>query len=212
MIRAYFSFPKGRLDLRIAHHDVDVKNTIGNTWMIPQEAVGFPCLLLAENDTRSICSAGLLIARPANLIAGKNQDKKRSVSKAGRDKIHWLFKDAPMDYLWNEVERDQIHRIMDSRVRGKVRLTRLFAHIQNRPISRDTIKSVARQKDYMKRLRRNGGARDDLETQGIVVLSGKYHRTWITEFSLPSCTNDEFISFRPNKTQWRKLEKARIVS
>jgi len=39
LIRKFFKFPKGLLDLHIEGHDVDIKNTVGGNWMIPTEAI-----------------------------------------------------------------------------------------------------------------------------------------------------------------------------
>jgi hypothetical protein len=33
LLRRYFDLPKGRLDLQVDGIDIDVKNTVGNTWM-----------------------------------------------------------------------------------------------------------------------------------------------------------------------------------
>src|SRR5690606_36087339 len=52
LVRNYFRLPKGILDLRIAGYDVDVKNTLGSTWMIPREATGKPCILVASAEDR----------------------------------------------------------------------------------------------------------------------------------------------------------------
>lgn len=211
VVRAYFAFPKGRLDLRIAHHDVDIKNTVGKTWMIPREAVGCPCLLLAEDDVGAVCSAGLLVARKEWLTGSENQDGKRSVSVKWKKQILWLFRNEPMPYFWSGLDRTLIKHVMDGRVGGTERLVRLFENVQGQPVSRDVIKAVARQRDYMKRLRRNGGARDPLGKKGIVVLSGAYDRVWIEALGLPRCSRSEFIAFTPSKRQWRELQAEGIV-
>jgi len=77
-------------------------------------------------------------------------------------------------------------------------LCRLF---QNQPISRSHILALGHQKDGMKRLRKNGGARDALSKEGIAVLWGKNDRDLINRFGLPKCSNDEFVSFRPTKPE-----------
>lgn len=198
VVRAYFSFQKGRLDLRIANHDVDVKNTIGRSWMIPKEAVGCPCLLFAEDDEKAVCSAGLIVAQDGYLTGGSNRDGKRGISAAGLKNAWWLFRDRLMKSFWSSVSREFIGQIMDPKTSGTERLRRLFKHVQGRPISREVIRSVARQKDYMKRLRKNGGARDPLAKEGVVILGGAYGAELIGEFGLPTCGADEFISFAPS--------------
>ncbi|WP_164902829.1 NaeI family type II restriction endonuclease [Rhizobium sp. WSM1325] len=48
---------------------------------------------------------------------------------------------------------------------GTNRVAALFDKIQRRPISRHQVQAVAQQSDYMRRIRRNGGARDILAPQ-----------------------------------------------
>src|SRR6185369_4694745 len=95
LVRNYFRLPKGILDLRVAGHDVDVKNTLGQTWMIPREAIDKPCILVASDEPRKLCYFGIFIAHPSNLTHGRNQDLKHSVSVAGFANIHWIFKEEP---------------------------------------------------------------------------------------------------------------------
>ena len=79
---------------------------------------------------------------------------------------------------------------------GSARLAALFEKIQRRPISRTQVEAVAQQKDYMKRLRRNGGARDILSGKGIEVLWGGKDRERIEELGLGPVLPDEFVSYR----------------
>src|SRR5712692_5267733 len=88
LVRNFFHLPKGILDLTIDGLDVDVKNTLRGTWMIPREAVGKPCILVASDEVRRTCSFGILVAHLENLTAGTNQDQKRSVSARGSTYIH----------------------------------------------------------------------------------------------------------------------------
>ncbi|WP_422646714.1 hypothetical protein [Agrobacterium tumefaciens] len=52
----------------------------------------------------------------------------------------------------------------------------------------------------MKRIRRNGGARDILAPKGIALLWRQRDRALIDQLGLGPVTADEFISFQP-KTQ-----------
>lgn len=90
-IRDFLDVPKGVRDLVIDGEDVDVKNTVGVTWMIPRETynVEGPCLLICIADAKGRCWLGLILAREAYLGA-PNQDKKRGVSAFGRKNILWL--------------------------------------------------------------------------------------------------------------------------
>ena len=80
---------------------------------------------------------------------------------------------------------------------GTERIAALFRYVQGRRISRNAVEALARQKDYMKRIRRNGGARDFLSPEGIAILWGKKDQALIEALGLPQCTPDEFISFKP---------------
>ena len=77
----------------------------------------------------------------------------------------------------------------------------LFRAVQSRPISRLLVQAVAQQDDYMKRIRRNGGARDLLAPEGIAVLWGQKDRNLIRQLGLPDCGPDEFISYKPVEPQ-----------
>lgn len=95
-VRNYLKLPRdnhGPLDVIVDGISVDIKNTIGNNWMIPHEAEGHPCFLIREDDQNGTCSFGIFIAKIKYLTEGKNQDKKRSISKFGKQNIHWLIKD-----------------------------------------------------------------------------------------------------------------------
>ncbi len=91
LVRNFFRLPKGILDLTIDGLDVDVKNTLGETWMIPREAVGKPCILVASDEGNHTCFFGIFVAHMENLTAGLNQDQKRSVSAVGFANIHWIW-------------------------------------------------------------------------------------------------------------------------
>jgi hypothetical protein len=65
------------------------------------------------------------------------------------------------------------------------------------PVSRNQVKQIANQLDYMKRLRRNGGARDILHRKGIALLWGKGDRQLIAQLGLPPVAADEFVAYKP---------------
>jgi len=197
LFRNYFQLPKGKLDLKIEDLDVDIKNTIRNTWMIPREAVDKPCLLVSSDEAKGVCHLGILIAKPAYLTMGHNQDKKLSVSAFGFKNIHWLFanKSYPVSF-WAKIGESRTKKILLGPT-GNERIAQLFREVQRQPIHRDVIQATAQQKDYMKRLRKNGGARDILLSEGIVILSGNYDKLVIGRLKLGRVGKDEFISIKP---------------
>lgn len=208
LVRNFFRLPKGILDLTIDGMDVDVKNTIGTTWMIPREAVGKPCILVASDEERHTCYFGIFIAHKTNLTEGVNQDQKRSVSAAGFKNIHWILADEPYPpSFWAILGEQKTHSIMRGKT-GNERIEALFRETLNRPVSRETIQAVAQQKDYMKRLRKNGGARDALAREGIAILSQKYDAGIIERLGLPRLNLDEFVSFKPATSEHTALLRA----
>lgn len=198
LLRNWLRFPKGKiLDLSINGIETDIKNTMGNTWMIPSEAMGHPCLLVKINEKQARFSIGIVLMRSEHLSVGKNKDGKSSISKVGREKIYWMLKDEPYpENLWQNIN-PETRRKITSPSSGSGRTDELFRQIQRKPISRALVLGVAQQDDAMRRLRKNGGARDSLAPDGIALLSGKYHSALIEELGLPRCEKDEFISFTP---------------
>jgi len=193
-LRDLTDFPKRTLDFYIADRDVDVKFTIGNNWMIPKEAIGHICILIAADESSLLGYFGLLKADPLYLTQGGNRDKKVSVSAVGFRNINWLVSNHPYPQnFWRSVPPAQRKTIFSARG-GTARLAKLFELFQAIPIHRSVIADIARQKDNMKRIRKNGGARDVLEAKGISILGGAYDSTKIARLGLPFCDREHFIS------------------
>ena len=197
LFRNLFDLDRGNtLDLKIDGIEVDVKNTIGSGWMIPLEALGKPCILIRINEKHARCWLGLLMMYESFLTAKPNQDEKRSVSKTGKQNIRWLLESVPYPKnFWHEIgtEKDAIIGLRG----GTDRMAALFTRYQRRPIPRSVLEALGQKNNDMRRLRKGGGARDLLSKEGIAILSGKMDRDLISKLGLPTCTNDEFISFKP---------------
>jgi hypothetical protein len=202
LIRNHLGLEKGKkMDVLIDGVEVDIKNTVNNSWSIPREAVGHVCLLVKEDERKARCWFGLTLIRPENLSLGTNQDKKKTISAAGRLHVHWLLENEPYpENFWQQLPADMRKEIMDAKSPTK-RVAALCRLFQNQPVSRSHILALGHQKDGMKRLRKNGGARDALSQEGIAVLWGKNDKALIKELGLPECSNDEFISFKPAKPE-----------
>jgi hypothetical protein len=200
LLRAHLKLPKGRiLDLAVGGVETDIKNTMGGNWTIPMEAFGHPCLLIKESEKKATCSVGFIIARDEYLNPGQNRDAKRSFSVKGLQNAWWLLKDDPYpSNFWEAMPLKQRQLIMEARG-GTVRLAALFRTIQKRPLSRLIVQAVAQQDDYMKRVRRNGGARDVLAREGIAILWGQADRSIISRLKLGPVGSDEFISYKPTE-------------
>lgn len=194
LIRDFLGIPKGLLDLRINGVDVDVKNTVTGNWMIPTEATGKPCILVSEDERTARCGVGLIVCNPPYLRSGANKDGKVSISAAGKKHIHWLLRDHPYPKnFWEDVP-EKVRRCIVAPSSGTQRLYRLFRAFPGTPISRRMAEAIARQKDFMKRLRSNGGLRDLLEPKGFVLLSGTFDRDLARHLGIGEIANDEFVA------------------
>lgn len=198
LLRNHLKMQKGQvLDLSIDGTEVDIKNTIGSNWTIPSEAMGHPCILLKAEEKKALCSFGIIVIRDEVLNPGKNRDGKRTISKSGFQHVHWLLRDEPYpENFWQTLASDLRQQITAPRG-GAERVAALFRLVQGKPISRLIVQGLAQQDDYMKRIRRNGGARDHLAPEGIAILWGQKDRDLIRILHLPDCGADEFISYKP---------------
>lgn len=194
-----FKFADGKaMDYQIADIEVDCKysQSFGG-WMIPPEARGHLCLLVWANDNESRWSAGLFRVREEWLNRGSNRDAKLTVKAIHRDKIFWLWRDAelPENVLlhMNPSDRAAVFAAQS----GQQRLNELFRRAQKRRISRNVVRTVAQQKDYMKRVRGNGGSRSALKSEGILIM-GDYdsHQAVAEQLGLLTPREGEFISVR----------------
>ena len=103
------------MDLLIDGVEVDVKNTIGPSWTIPNEAVGHVCILISTNEAKAICSFGLIFIRAEILNAGRNRDQKTTIKKAQLTNAHWLLRDAPYPpNFWLGLEPEHRRAIVES--------------------------------------------------------------------------------------------------
>lgn len=207
LLRNYLHVPLGKkMDLLIDGIEVDVKNTIGSTWMIPLEAYGHPCILVSEVESTALCSFGIVVITDRVLREGANRDKKKSLTaKAVENDVHWILRQHPYPVnFWLTLNHEDRTAIITPRG-GTVRVKELFKRHLRTPISRTLIEALAQQKDPMRRLRKNGGARDPLEIDGIVVLSGAYCKSLIQRLGLPRCSRDEFVAIKPVSTEERRL-------
>lgn len=195
LFRSLIGYPKGLRDLNIDGVDVDIKHSIKKDWMIPRESVNEACVVISENEKTNKCSIGIVIARDEYLNA-PNQDGKRGISAKGAKNIRWMLQE--FDYppnIWVHADKETVARIFAFKS-GTKRLVQMFTEMQDIPITRSIIEGVGQQKDPLKRVRANGGARDALIKLDILLLSGVYHQPLIRALKLPPCSEDDFISHK----------------
>jgi hypothetical protein len=129
-----------------------------------------------------------------------NRDAKTSFSAAGTTNIWWLVLDfAYTPNFWTLIDAGERAKIMSPRG-GKERLAILFERWLETPVSRVLIASIAAQDDYMKRIRRNGGARDVLAPKGIAILYSENDRDLMHRLAI-SFGAREFVSYRPKNAE-----------
>jgi len=198
-IQRRLELPDGStLDYCIDGVEVDCKfSHRSGGWMIPPEAENRLLLLVQASDEEGTWSAGLIRAREDYLRQAGNRDLKRTLNDNGRGAIEWLSLDAalPENALLRLPERD-VAAIFDW-PKGQQRVNELFRRAVGRRISRAVVATVARQDDPMKRVRENGGARDQLRSEGIVIF-GDYaaHQALAEALGLPVPGPGEFVSAR----------------
>jgi hypothetical protein len=195
-LRDLLDVPRGiRRDMQIDGVDVDIKNTVSTSWMIPPETYWGeePCLLIATAKFDGRCWLGLMMARDAYLNA-PNRDGKRSVSENGKRNIMWLVEGEPYPASsWDGIDMArfrELRKIMG----GTKRAAAFFRENLNRRVHRSLIQTLLYdQRDYMKRVRGNGGARDLLNREAIVLLSGTYDGKQARKHGF-DLSQDEFVA------------------
>lgn len=221
-----FKFEDGiDLDYEIAGADVDCKySQVLGGWMIPPEAVGKLCLLVWADDAKAVWNMGLVRAEPQFLNSGANRDKKATLNVAGKAAIRWLFLDAgivspgPLTKLKHlplapnlllQLPLEGVRSIFNQ-PNGTQRVNQLFRIALGLIVDRNTVATVAQQDDFLKRVRGNGGARQHLRAEGIIILGHLApHRKIAQVLGLPVIHVGQFVSIRVAKT--RKGEVGSIL-
>lgn len=199
-LRDFLDVPKGLRDLRIDGTDVDIKNTVGGTWMIPPETYRNqePCLLIAIADEDKQCWLGIMLARGEYLGSESgNRDKKRQVTRVGQRNILWIIAGAALPASrWVGIDMLQFRQLRSEKG-GTKRATEFFRSNLGKTIHRTIVQALLfDQRDYMKRLRGNGGARDMLRKEGVQLLSGAYDSKKISALGLGPISKEEFVAVR----------------
>jgi hypothetical protein len=186
------------LDYKIAGCDVDCKfsHRMGG-WTIPPEAVGKLLLVVQASDDEGTWSAGLVRATPDVLRSGGSRDHKRALNDQGRSGVRWLHPRAPLpeNALLRLSERAVVSVM--SQGSGQQRVNELFRRALGIRVSRTVVATVARQDDYMKRVRDGGGARGQLRAEGIVIFGDHAADQGLAvALGLPKPGAGEFVSAR----------------
>ncbi|HZW13287.1 MAG TPA: NaeI family type II restriction endonuclease [Noviherbaspirillum sp.] len=174
MLRFQFKLPYGeKLDIKLGGEDVDIKTTMGKNWMFSKSSHGHMNLLIAYDEKTALFQLGIAYVLEHQLGA-QNRDRKQSLTAAHRETIYWILKDQPYPPNFLDQLPPDIFKKIISEKTGMKRVLQLLRLALSMPIPRHIICSVANQKDPLRRVRSNGGARDILWEEGLLVLSGAY--------------------------------------
>ncbi|WP_344526466.1 NaeI family type II restriction endonuclease [Streptomyces albiaxialis] len=221
-----FGFAGGQdLDYCLAGYEVDCKySQKPYGWMIPPEALGEICLVVWADDYASQWSAGLFRANREKLTkSGKetkkgNRDGKFRLTKELHTAVHWLWEKAPLkENLLLQIEPESKRTILEAgsdskRSPGAARVRELFRQVQQRKVDRNVIRTLARQKDYLKRVRYNSGARTSLQQEGIIILGDHaIHQGISRNLGIPVAGKGEFVSVRVARLRPEHGDRARTI-
>ncbi len=187
------------LDYRICGHEVDCKYSFKfGGWMLPPESFDRLLLVCTANDENSEWAMGVVRADILNRRTSVNRDGKTGLSRTGTGNVIWL--------KWGEELPPNVLLSVDEEIQGKIfahtsgqqRVNELFRQITRRRIGRNTVATVAKQDDYMKRVRANGGARTTLAAEGFLIPGGDYtqHRDIARDLGAVVPKPGEFVSLR----------------
>lgn len=186
------------MDYSIQGYDVDCKySKLRFGWSIPLETHNNYAMVCHASDIFSTWSLGFVYIDPRYLNAGRNRDQKTTLRKDARQHITWAWLDAPLpENTLLHLNPEDASRILSPKS-GQKRINELFRIAQGVVIPRGVIETVAQQKDPMKRVRDNGGARPLLQPEGIIIL-GDYsiHQQAAKSLGLPIPIPGSFVAAR----------------
>lgn len=209
-VRDFLGAPKGIRDLIIGGRDVDIKNTLDNSWMIPPETYreAGPCLVVNSKEDESRCWMGVMLARKEYLNA-PNRDGKRGVKSGAVENVLWLVEGAryPMS-VWREFDMAAFRELRKMQP-GTVRAAEFFRQNLSKPVPREVIEALLfDQDDPMKRLRKNQGARGVLGPEGIALLSDTFGNGLLDELRRERLPPRTFMAIVPKDS----FERERLLS
>ncbi|WP_331272698.1 NaeI family type II restriction endonuclease [Motilibacter deserti] len=215
-----FNFDDGdATDYRIAGVEVDCKYSMTGQWMLPPEVIGHLALVVTAVDEQASWRAGLVRVTPERMNRGTNRDVKGTLSAEGRSHIRWLWggqRQLPPN-LFLTLDPTVRQRIFAAKSKrgsqhGQARVNELFRSVQRRIVRRAELATVAQQDDFMKRARGNGGARDRLRPEGIVVLGHQDNDPLVAEaLGLPRPSKGELVSARVVPGSWHPQQRYALI-
>jgi hypothetical protein len=188
------------LDYQVCGEDIDCKysQTMGR-WMLPPECFGHLLLVATASDEGGVWSLGIVRASDANRRGSQNRDGKTGLNARGRGQIAWLQlqADMPPNVLLG-LDQETLDAVL-APSSGQARINELLRRVTKTRIGRNTVATLAKQADYMARLRDNGhGARTVLRQEGFLIPGGDYetHRNVAVRLGIEPPKPGEVVSVR----------------
>jgi len=187
------------LDYQICGYDIDCKYSqrMGG-WMLPPECFGELLLVATADDEQGVWSLGVVRASDANRRTSENRDGKTSLNSHGRKQIGWIRMEAslPPNVLLG-LDPVTLAQVFTPKS-GQARVTELLRRVTQRRIGRNTIATLAKQDDYMARVRDGNGARTTLRREGYLIPGGDYeaHREVAKQLGVEEPQPGEVVSMR----------------
>jgi hypothetical protein len=208
-VRDILGAPKGIRDLVIGNRDVDIKNTLDNSWMIPPETYRDegPCLVINSKEDESRCWMGVMLAREQYLNA-PNRDGKRGVKSGAVENVLWLVEGAGFPpSVWRAFDMAAFRELRKVQP-GTARASEFFRQNLEKPVPREVVEALLfDQDDPMKRLRKNQGARGVLGPEGIALLSDTFGNGLLQELGRGKLPPRTFMAIIPRN----EFERKRLV-
>lgn len=137
-----------RMDFSIDGIDVDCKFSKTRCgWMILTETVGNYAMVIHANDYERYWHLGFVYVTEEILTKGGNRDRKRSISKQGRQAIAWCWQEHTLPENTLLTLPKETVSLITSHRHGTQRINELFRVAQQRIITRNVIATVAQQAD-----------------------------------------------------------------
>lgn len=188
------------LDYQVLGDDIDCKfSQKAGGWMLPPECFGHLLLVATASDEGGTWSLGVVRASDQNRRTSANRDGKTSLNVRGRSQIAWMRFEAelPPNALLGLDDKTLAAVLKPNSGQGRV--NELLRRVTNARIGRNTIATLAKQADYMARVRDNGGgARTVLRDEGYLIPGGDYavHREVAVGLGVEPPLPGEVVSIR----------------
>jgi hypothetical protein len=185
--------PGPNLDLEIDGFDVDVKWGMNSGWQIPREAIDQLCLCVGGRKEVSRFQVGVIRCTEANLNSGENQDRKRTISAAGKAAMRMLVVDSPIPSNFVADMDPELRTEVMAEPSIQRRITRLFNELPYQAIPRGAVATVGRTTgDPMRRVRADAGVEDVLGA--VRVLSARQANKVVEALGHHELEPDTFMS------------------